>query len=144
MEILEAVLFGAEPTVEKSEHLEACTSCARDADELASVLKLLDEWQAPEPSPYFDTRLRARLRAQSNTPKPLWKLVQGEALGWRLALAIVVVGFLIGYGLFFGNPRRVSTSVHEACAVVDLQSLDRNADLLSELSWLEDGEPGSD
>ena len=30
-------------------------------DHVAAV----DEWQAPEPSPYFDVRLRARLREES-------------------------------------------------------------------------------
>ena len=31
-------------------------------------MALLDEWQAPEPSPYFDVRLQARLREEMAKP----------------------------------------------------------------------------
>ena len=46
-------------------------------------MALLDEWQAPEPSPYFDVRLNARLREERQSSlrdgctgcaSPLWPL----------------------------------------------------------------------
>ena len=36
--------------------------CAGKLEEFRQTMTLLDEWQTPEPSPYFDMRLQARLR----------------------------------------------------------------------------------
>ena len=62
-QFIEAVLSGPEAAApEVQEHLRSCAACR---DELASFQKtmtLLDEWQAPQPSPYFSSRLHARLR----------------------------------------------------------------------------------
>jgi hypothetical protein len=145
-ETLEAVLFDSKSRVNKNEHLKVCASCAQQAKDLSSVLELLDEWRAPEPSPYFDTRLRARLRSEQKAPKPLWKIGRNTTLGWWLASASVLAGFLIVFGFFVAAPRPGSKeAVKETSAVVDLQSLDRDADLLSEMSWLENGDdPESD
>lgn len=143
--LLESVIFGAESDVNK-DHFQACESCAIEAKELSSLLKLLDEWQAPEPSPYFDTRLRARLRAESEDSKPLWEVVRSLGLGWRFALASLLAGFLIVFGFFSAGPTRpVSTTFASGpSAVADLQILDRDADLLSELNSLDDGSPDSE
>src|SRR5262249_61512793 len=50
-----------EASREVDAHLESCTECAGKLKEFRATMALLDEWQAPEPSPYFDTRLQARL-----------------------------------------------------------------------------------
>jgi len=50
---------------EVSKHLESCAGCAGKLNELRQTMAVLDEWQVPEPSPYFDTRLRARLREEA-------------------------------------------------------------------------------
>src|SRR5919205_3959481 len=42
------------------EHLRSCAACAGELASLRQTMALLDEWQAPEPSPYFNARLRAR------------------------------------------------------------------------------------
>jgi len=139
-ELLEAVLIGTSSKENNNEHVQACTSCASQAKALSSLLKLLDEWQVPEPSPYFDTRLRAHLPAERDAPKPVWEVVRSAALE-RFAVAIVLAGFLIVFGLFVTAPRPVSTqSANGTSAVIDLQALDRDADLLSEMNWLENGE----
>ena len=49
-------------TPEMKAHLDACAECAGKLEAFRQTMSLLDEWQAPEPSPYFDVRLRARLR----------------------------------------------------------------------------------
>jgi len=140
-ELLETVLLGAASSKNNSEHFKMCKSCASEAKELSSLLNLLDEWQCPEPSPYFDTRLRARLRAERDAPKPLWEVVRRARLGWQFAVVIVLAGFLIVFGLFVGSPRPLSTpSPNGDSAVLDLQSLDRDSDLLSEINWLESGD----
>ena len=53
-----------EPSDEMREHLQACALCAAQLQEFRQTMALMDEWEAPEPSPYFDTRLEARLREE--------------------------------------------------------------------------------
>src|SRR5215467_11069715 len=59
---------------EINDHLRGCADCAGTLDEFRKTMALLDEWQAPEPSPYFDTRLKARLREE--------KAKELEPKGW--------------------------------------------------------------
>ena len=62
-QLMEAVLSGPElATPAVQEHLASCAACAEEIASLRRTMELLDEWQAPEPSPYFSARLRARLR----------------------------------------------------------------------------------
>ena len=51
-------------TPEVKAHLDSCAECAGKLEAFRQTMSLLDEWQAPEPSPYFDVRLRARLREE--------------------------------------------------------------------------------
>src|SRR5579885_2918574 len=51
------------------EHVRDCSSCAAKLAGLRKTMALLDEWQAPEPSPYFDTRLAARMREERAKPE---------------------------------------------------------------------------
>src|SRR5260370_26646149 len=46
------------------EHLAACAACNDEFKNLQATMELLDAWQAPEPSPYFDQTLAVRLREQ--------------------------------------------------------------------------------
>ena len=65
-DLMEAVLNGpksATPAVQ--EHLQAVRVCAEELASLQQTMTLLDEWQAPEPSPYFGPRLRARVREEA-------------------------------------------------------------------------------
>ena len=54
----------ATATPEIKAHLESCAECAGKLEAFRQTMSLLDEWQAPEPSPYFDVRLSARLREE--------------------------------------------------------------------------------
>ena len=51
-------------TPEVKAHLDSCAECAGKLEAFRQTMSLLDEWQAPEPSPYFDVRLQARLREE--------------------------------------------------------------------------------
>jgi len=109
-------------------------------------MTLLDEWQAPEPSPYFDVRLQARLREEMAKPQAGW-------LAWFrrpvLAAALTVL-MAVGVGLFFTENSGIyrssddTVSVLEAqapepgTAVSDLQALDKNHDLYSDFDLLDD------
>ena len=62
---MEVVLSGMQTARPRRRSICAVARCV--LGELASLqqtMGLLDEWQAPEPSPYFATRLQARMREE--------------------------------------------------------------------------------
>jgi hypothetical protein len=127
---LAAGLVAAEPEVNL--HLRSCTGCAGELDELRKTMALLDEWQAPEPSPYFDVRLHARLREEAATQQNSW-----FAWTWMrrpvmaVALAVVLVAGVSAFWLEqYRQARPVPVTV--GSAVSDLQVLDNNHDMLSD------------
>jgi len=68
-ELMPELAFGADAIgPEVSKHIESCAGCAGKLNEFRQTMAVLDEWQVPEPSPYFDTRLRARLREEAAPP----------------------------------------------------------------------------
>src|SRR6266852_5581353 len=131
-----------EITPEIGGHLAGCGACAGKLEEFRQTMALLDEWQAPEPSPYFDVRLQARLREEMAKPQAGW-------LAWFrrpvLAAALTVL-MAIGVGLFLTqngniyNPENKEIAQIESqtqsgpgTAVSDLQALEKNHDLLDDL-----------
>jgi predicted anti-sigma-YlaC factor YlaD len=135
-------------TPEIKEHLGVCGSCAGKLEELRQTMALLDEWQTPEPSPYFNIRLQARLREEMAKPQVGW-------MGWFrrpvLAAALTVL-MAIGIGLFLGkgdgiyrsadtvvaNNDAASQVAEPGTAVGDLSALDKNHDLYSDFELLDD------
>ena len=67
---LAAGLTSAAPEV--NDHLRSCAACTGVLAEFRKTMALLDEWQAPEPSPYFDVRLQARLREEAAKQPAGW------------------------------------------------------------------------
>ena len=129
----------AEFTREENDHLAGCPVCADQLKAMRSTMALLDEWQVPEPSPYFDTRLQARLRAEMAKPQ------QAGWLQWFrrpvLAAALTVI-MGVGVGLFFargsGNRNPAVVAEGPGTAVSDLQTLDKDHDLYSDFEVLDD------
>jgi hypothetical protein len=124
-------------TPEVSGHMAGCNACAGKLAEFRQTMALLDEWQAPEPSPYFDVRLQARLREEIAKPQAGW-------LGWfrRPVLAAALMVLMgIGVGLFFAKNSGVMEQQMPASpgtAVSDLQALDKNHDLYADFDLLDD------
>src|SRR6201992_2594266 len=79
---LAEVVFESRPLpVEASKHVAECADSAAELAELKATWKLLDEWQAPEPSAFFDAKLYARLREeQSSAPASFFE----RAKAWLL------------------------------------------------------------
>src|SRR5690242_9191136 len=67
---LAAGLIAATP--ETSNHLHGCAACASELEQFRGTMALLDEWAVPEPSPYFDVRLKARLREEAAKQPAGW------------------------------------------------------------------------
>jgi hypothetical protein len=134
-----------ELTAEENNHLASCAACAEEMKSIRSTMALLDEWQVPEPSPYFDVRLQARLREEAAK----------QPVGWMqwfrrpvLAAALTVL-MGVGIGLFFthsGSRRHpidasissISEPQPPGSAVSDLQTLDKNHDMYSDFELLDD------
>lgn len=130
------------PTAEESQHLASCAGCAEHLQTMRATMALLDEWQAPEPSPYFDVRLQARLREEMAKPQAGW-------LYWfrRPVLAAALTVLMgIGVGLFFTQSSGIYRPPDEApiadaepgSAVSDLQALEKNHELYSDFELLDD------
>lgn len=130
------------PAVE--EHLHACPRCAAELAGLRQTMALLEEWTAPEPSPYFEARLRARLREEAARPPSWWAWLRKPALAAAMALLLVA-----GVSLFQGGgrvqplapaPSRTPPVAAAApgTAVGDLQALDKDEDLYANFDMLDD------
>jgi anti-sigma factor RsiW len=135
---LAAGLLVAEPEV--NTHLRSCSDCAGTLAEFQKTMALLDEWVAPEPSPYFDTRLHARLREEAAKQRSSWiARLRVPALAMSLA-AIIAVGttvFRLEYKKTNNRPGPVAV-VEPGTAVGDLQALDQNHDVYSDSDLLDD------
>ena len=87
----------AEASAEAGEHLRSCSDCAGKLNEVRKTMALLDEWQAPELSPYFDTRLQARLReekAKEAVPRGFLAWIRKPALAdIRVAHLIILIEY---------------------------------------------------
>jgi len=130
----------SEPTAEESQHLAGCGGCTEQLKAMRSTMALLDEWQAPEPSPYFDVRLQARLREE----------VAQVAAGWfhwlrRPVLATALTVLMgVGVGLFFMRgdrpyaPEAMVVDTAPGTAVSDLQTLEANHEMYSDFELLDD------
>ncbi len=119
-------------TPEMNAHIQSCTGCTEKLVELHQTMALLDEWQAPEPSPYFDTRLLARVHEEAaKQPVGWFHWVRRPAFALSLALAMVVGVTLFEKG-GVKTPDVPVAQILPGTAVGDLQALDKNLDLYSD------------
>lgn len=135
---------------EENKHLGSCSACSEQLKAMRETMAMLNEWQVPEPSPYFDVRLQARLREEMARPQAGW-------LQWfrRPVLAAALTVLMgIGVGLFFtrqtgiynpgpdisttANLDHSSDQPEVGSAVSDLQALDKNQDLYADFDLLDD------
>jgi hypothetical protein len=118
-------------------HLKGCAACAGELESLRKTSALLDEWEAPEPSPYFLTRLNAHVREEQHKQPEGWLLwLRKPWLSAAFAALLVV-----GSGVYLAvRPPDIQGPPTIGNAVNDLESLDKdydlyvNSDLLDELS----------
>jgi hypothetical protein len=120
------VLAQGQTAPEVLAHLRECVSCSRELEGLRKTMALLDEWTAPEPSPYFLSRLQAHVREeQQKAPARaglfawLRKPILAGALAGVLAAGGAVYTYL-QFGLTSSGPS----------AAVDVEALDKDHDLL--------------
>ncbi len=130
-------------------HVEECDACRGELDELKATMALLDTWESPEPSPYFLTRLEARMREERVAEQGGWlkrKLAAiraGFAYGPHahvrpLAAMALTILLLLGGGAYLGitNWDQAPAPAEQTAVVHDLQTLENNAQLLDQLEAL--------
>jgi hypothetical protein len=121
-------------------HLRGCEACAKELASMRSTMALLDEWTAPEPSPYFDAKLRARLKSE---PVRGWRQWLVPVAGWKPAMAVALAAVMV-VGLSVYKQTTIEppplTVVQPGSAVSDLQKLEKNQDLYASFDLLDDDE----
>jgi len=146
---LAAGMDGETTHLEVGKHVATCNDCATHLRELQKTMALLDEWQAPEPSPYFDTRLQARLREEMARPqaaawfgwllRPAWATSFAAVLfAGALVLGTVNKSYFVDTGTIATNPPSLSLPVQPGTAVGDLQALEKNDELYADFDVLDD------
>ena len=142
---LAAGMEASTPEVEK--HLASCDACSTQLHEFQKTMALLDEWQAPEPSPYFDTRLNARVRAEMARPQTWFGWLRRPTWAMSLAAVLFAGALTIGVGSqsYLSEPASIATKppalglpVEPGTAVGDLQALDRNDELYADFDMLDE------
>jgi hypothetical protein len=146
---MEAELAGLllEPEIASAEvrkHVAECDGCRRELEELQATMGLMDAWQAPEPSPFFFTRLNARMREERQAEPMGWlaRLRASCVFGSRthmkpLAAMAMTVVLLVGGGAYLGMSNWMQPPQSNDAAVVhDLQTLENNAQVLDTLEAL--------
>jgi uncharacterized membrane protein YidH (DUF202 family) len=104
---------------------------------------LLDQWPAPEASPYFNSRLQARLREEAAAARswfawlrrPIAAAVAAVLLA--LGISLVEMNHFTDHNTLANNDSTVIRVSAPGTAVGDLQYLDKNADLFSEFDALD-------
>jgi hypothetical protein len=126
------------------EHIAGCADCASELRELQHTFAMLDQWEAPEVSPYFDQKLAVRVREEQAAPSASWfermraRLLFNTGRQFRPALVAAMALVLVAGGGGVG----ISTLSHSQKApefsptVNDLQILDRNEQALEQVDQL--------
>jgi hypothetical protein len=136
-------------------HVAECTDCQDELQKLQATMQLLDTWEVPEPSPYFLTRLGAKMREERQAAPAGWlargvariraTITYGPGLHVRpLAAMALTVMLLLGGGTYLGvtdwmqpvQPTPLAATVH------DLQTLDSNAQVLDQMESLSSNSSG--
>ncbi|MFB3915980.1 MAG: anti-sigma factor [Terriglobales bacterium] len=120
-----------------AEHVATCLQCGQRLQSLRQTMSLLEEWKAPEPSPYFDTRLQARLREEAARPQGIFAWLRRPVLAGAMAVLMTaaIATFYHGSGNSAGT---AAAQAEPGTAVGDLQSLDKNHDLYANFDVLDD------
>jgi len=137
-------------------HVAECSQCQGELDELRATMELLDAWQAPEPNPYFLTRLGARMREEREAAPAGWfasriarlraSIAYGPGLHARpIAAMALTVMLLVGGGTYLGVTDWMQPVQPTQTAVVhDLQTLDNNAQVLDQMEALSSNNESGD
>jgi hypothetical protein len=134
---------GARSSAAARGHVESCAECRQEFASLEATFALLDAWQAPEPSPYFDQKLAVRLREEQALAPAGWlerlksRLLFNTGRQFRPALAgALALVLIVGGGTFADVSGFLHPRPQASAAVEDLQILDKNDQALQTMDQL--------
>lgn len=134
---------GAPSTVRARAHVDSCAECREEFEALKATMLLLDTWEAPEPSPYFDQKLTVLLREEQARPSANWfermrsRLLFNTGREFRPALAgALALALLIGGGAFADLANFHPAPPPVSATVTDLEVLDNNDQALQTMDQL--------
>jgi hypothetical protein len=126
-------------------HADECAGCAAELNSFRQTMSMLDQWAAPaDTSPYFMTRLRARMHEESAPARGWLQWFRNPALAVAMMVLMVLSVSLFRSGTTESNeasPQRsdlASLHAKPGTAVGDLLDLDKNHDLLNDFALLDD------
>ena len=145
---------GAVPAAAQA-HVASCRDCRAELQTLQGTMQMLNGWQAPEPSPYWEARMGARLREEQAQPVRGWA-GWTDRLRTRLwlsnrtlkpAAGIAMLGLVLAAGggtwLELAQPAPAAVPAQASNTVRDLQSLNENAEVFQQISTLDAPDNGS-
>jgi anti-sigma factor RsiW len=130
----------ADPQVKA--HVSQCSACTEELGSMRKTMALLDEWESPEPSPYFLTRMRAHVKEErEKAPASMFGWLRRPMLAAALATVLAAGGVV--YRLTVGTP---PPDPGPGTAVADIESLDKNHDLIIDTDLVNElsGAPSDD
>jgi anti-sigma factor RsiW len=119
------------------QHLASCAACRARVEGLRGVWNVLDEAPAPEPSAWFDARLRQRIAAEP--PPTVWSRMAGWLPQPRLALAtlaLVCVGCWAALAPRPNLPSPVAMNEQEEFRMIKNMQVLENYEVLKDLDAL--------
>ena len=133
-------------------HLITCAPCEQEYTSLVEAMSMMDVWEAPEPSPYFDQKLAVLLREEQAAPRlGFFARLRDRvlfntgrqfrpAMAGAMALALILGGG--GYTSFQTLNHHAAPQV--SATVEDLQILDNNQQAIQQMNQLLDDEGTAD
>lgn len=88
-------MLGPAEAEEVRAHLAECAPCGQVVEEYRKLDLALDDWTTPEPSPWFDARVRARVEASGTEKSGFLGFGRLRALAVSmLSVVLMVTGFI--------------------------------------------------
>jgi hypothetical protein len=111
---------------------------------MRKTMALLDEWESPEPSPYFLTRLRAHVKEERQKAPSMFGWLRRPMLA--ASLATVLAAGAVVFRLVSAPPVDNNAPPQVGTALADIESLDKNHDLLIDTDLVNEltGDPSDD
>jgi anti-sigma factor RsiW len=143
--LLELLTDGpADPQVKA--HVSQCNACTEELSSMRKTMALLDEWEAPEPSPYFLTRLRAHVKDErEKAPAGMFGWLRRPVLAASLA-TVLAAGAVVFRLVSAPTGDNNAGQPQVGTALADIESLDKNHDLLIDTDLVNEltGDPSED
>ena len=121
------------------------TNTVSDEQAMQEMMLLLDDWKAPEVSPWFEARMAARFREeQARAPESLFArlrdgwLFNNHAVTKPLMAGAMAVLLIAGGGSYWQATHMETKPAGVSATLQDLQILDNNAQAIQQIDQLLD------